>query len=62
MNFNPLPGIKSFYENARHILNISYKPKMEHFQRTMKIVLFGTLIVGILGYLISLIVTLIVGH
>ncbi|MGI0141373.1 MAG: protein translocase SEC61 complex subunit gamma [Candidatus Micrarchaeales archaeon] len=60
MNLNFIPKIKTFYENARHVANISYKPSVEHFTKTLKIVLIGTLIVGILGYIISFIVSLLI--
>lgn len=56
MKLNFLPDFKSFYANARHVINISYKPNMQHFSKTLKIVLVGTLIVGILGFVISFIV------
>ena len=60
MNLNFIPSLKSFYDNARHILNVSYKPGMQHFQKTLKIVLLGTLIVGVLGYIISTIINAII--
>lgn len=56
MKLNFMPDFKSFYANARHVINISYKPNVQHFSKTLKIVLVGTLIVGILGYIISFIV------
>lgn len=52
--------LKEFYESSKHVLSISYKPGMSDFKRTIKIVLYGTIIMGILGYIISLIVGLLV--
>jgi len=60
MKFDPIGSIKTFWENSRHILSISYKPGMQHFQKTLKIVAVGTLLVGLLGYIISLIISLII--
>jgi protein translocase SEC61 complex gamma subunit len=60
MAFDPLNSIKKFFADARHILSISNKPSNEEFKRTLKVVLFGTLVLGIFGYIISLIVGLIV--
>ena len=55
-----LGRLKHFYENSKHVISISYKPSMSDFKKTVKIVLYGTLAIGILGYIISLIVSLIV--
>jgi len=55
-----LSRLKHFYENSKHVMSISYKPSMSDFKKTVKIVLYGTLAIGILGYIISLIVSLIV--
>ncbi len=52
--------IKGFHQNAKHIMNVSYKPNMDAFMRTLKIVLLGTLIFGIAGFLISVLIGLIV--
>ncbi|MGC8776587.1 MAG: protein translocase SEC61 complex subunit gamma [Candidatus Micrarchaeia archaeon] len=52
--------LKQFYENSKHVLSISYKPNMNDFKRTTKIVLYGTLIIGALGYVISLIIGLLI--
>ncbi|MDE1846353.1 MAG: protein translocase SEC61 complex subunit gamma [Candidatus Micrarchaeota archaeon] len=54
-----MPDFKSFFANAKHVINISYKPTAAHFTKTMKIVLIGTLIVGILGFVVSSIVNLV---
>ncbi len=53
MNLNPVTGIKRFYEESKHILSVSYKPTHDEFMRTLKIVLLGTLILGIAGYIIA---------
>ena len=60
MNFNPVQIIKQFLEDSNRILSLSYKPSTEEFKRTLKIVLFLVLILGALGYIISIIVGLIV--
>lgn len=58
MKLSFLPDFKSFFANAKHVINISYKPSVEHFTKTLKIVLLGTLIVGILGFVVSSIINL----
>ena len=57
--FNPVAGMKQFYANARHILSVSYKPGMPEFERTLKIVLIGTILLGIFGYIVSIIIGLV---
>ncbi len=48
--------LNSFMSNARHILNVSYKPGPDEFNRTAKVIVLGILLIGVLGYVISLIV------
>lgn len=48
--------LKDFIADSRRVLEISYKPDMETFKRTVKIVLIGTLILGILGFIVSIII------
>ena len=61
MAFDPIKSTKKFLSDARHILSISNKPSNEEFMRTLKVVLLGTLALGVFGFAISLIVGLIVG-
>ncbi len=56
MNFNIIAMFKDFYTNSRHVLGISYKPTTEAFRKTLKIVLLGTIAIGILGFIIALII------
>ncbi len=60
MAFDPITSIRRFYSDARHILSVSNKPSNDEFKRTLKVVLFGTIALGIFGFVISLIVGLIV--
>ena len=48
--------LTTFLTNARHILNISYKPSNEEFNRSARVILLGILLIGALGFIISLIV------
>ncbi len=56
-----MPDIKQFYENSRHVLHISYKPAPHEFSRTAKIVIIGILIIGFIGFIISLIIGFVTG-
>ena len=54
-----IPGrLRSFISNARHIMYVSYKPTQERFNRTAKIIIIGILVVGMLGFVIAIIVSL----
>ena len=37
-------------------MSVSYKPDMETFNRTLKVVLVGVILLGILGFIIYLII------
>ena len=60
MNLNPIPPLKRFLSNSNRMLSISYKPSPDEFKRTLKVVLLGTIVLGVVGYLISIIISLII--
>ena len=60
MDLNFGKKIKEFISNSRHVMAVSYRPDAETFKRTLKVVLIGTLILGILGFTISEIISFIV--
>jgi protein translocase SEC61 complex gamma subunit len=53
MKLNPIPRIKSFINDSKRIFGVSYKPNMDAFKRTLKIILIGILILGVMSYVIS---------
>ncbi len=59
MEINPVKSIRQFLDDANRIMSLSYKPGNAEFMRTLKIVLFFVLVLGALGYLISIIVGII---
>jgi protein translocase SEC61 complex gamma subunit len=59
LQFNPVQKIMQFYDDSKRLLSVSYKPSNDEFKRTLKIVLFCTIILGVIGYIISIIVGLI---
>ncbi len=48
--------IKNFIADSKRVLSISYKPDRASFNRTFKIVLIATLVVGILGFIVVTII------
>jgi len=59
MNLNIVSILRNFISNSKHVLSVSYKPGTDAFVRTMKVVLLGTILLGIVGYAISVIVSFI---
>lgn len=53
-------NIKKFFTNARHVLSISYKPTRQEFTKAGKLIIFGILLIGIVGFVLSIIVSLII--
>lgn len=51
---------RNFIQNSRHILSISYRPSRAEFDKSAKIIIIGILIVGTLGFLIALAISLLV--
>lgn len=59
--FNIIKGLKEFYSNSKHVLAVSYKPNVSTFERTVKVVLIGTLVLGIMGFIIAFVLQVITG-
>ena len=49
---------RNFIVNSKHVLNISYRPTHEEFDRSAKVIVIGILIIGFLGFIIGLIISL----
>lgn len=56
MKLDPIGSVKGFYSDAKHVMSVSYKPDMETFKRTLKVVLVGIILLGVLGFIIYLII------
>jgi protein translocase SEC61 complex gamma subunit len=51
-----MPKLHTFFANSKHILNISYKPSNEEFNKSARIILLGILVIGALGFVISILI------
>jgi protein transport protein SEC61 subunit gamma-like protein len=51
-----IKNIKDFIENSKRVMNISYKPTMDEFKKSAKVVLFGILLIGVSGFIIGFII------
>lgn len=61
MNLNIVAMLKSFFSSSKRIINISYKPSRQEFDKTIKIIIIGILIIGLIGFVMSVIIGLIAG-
>ncbi len=55
-----MSNIKNFISNARHILYVSYKPNEQRFKRTANIIILGIVLIGVIGFIIAIIISLLV--
>lgn len=51
-----LGSLRDFINNSKRVMNISYKPGMDEFKKSAKVVLMGILIIGVSGFIIGLII------
>jgi len=58
MNF--ISPLKNFIQNSRRIINISYKPSQSEFKRSAKLIIIGILLIGVLGFIIAVLISLII--
>ncbi len=56
---NLVRSLKDFYADARHVMSVSYRPDRETFMRTVKIVVVGVIILGVMGFIIYELISLI---
>lgn len=54
-------GLRELIERIRRVLLVSSKPDKEEFGQSIKITGLGTLVIGLIGFIIFLIVMLIGG-
>jgi len=52
--------LKRFFSDSKHVLSMSYRPSNEEFNKSAKIIIIGILAVGMMGFIISVIVSLII--
>lgn len=57
---DPIGDFRKFIDNARHVMSISYKPTREEFERAAKLIIFGILLIGATGFVISILINLII--
>ena len=58
---NPLTKLRNFIMQCRRVLMVSSKPDKDEFNQAAKITAIGTVIIGIVGFIIFIIAMLIGG-
>ncbi len=56
MKLDIIRSLRNFVSDSRHVMSVSYKPDTDTFKRTLKVVLVGVILLGILGFVIYLII------
>ena len=51
---------KKFVTNAKHVMSISYKPTRAEFTRAAKLIIFGILLIGTVGFVLAIVISLII--
>jgi len=54
-------GLKEFWERQSYVLAVSRKPTNEEIQENFKVVMIGIIIVGVIGFAVSMIFRVIGG-
>jgi protein translocase SEC61 complex gamma subunit len=52
--------MKTLVENSKRVMNVSYRPTEQEFKKSAKVIILGILIIGVLGLIIAIIISLIV--
>lgn len=51
---------KKFIDNSKHVLSVSSKPTDAEFRKSAKLIIFGIVLMGALGFVIAIAVSLII--
>ncbi len=52
--------LSKFIDDSKRVMSISYKPSSEEFNKSAKIILIGILLIGAVGFIIAIIISLII--
>jgi protein translocase SEC61 complex gamma subunit len=52
--------LRTFIDNSKHVLAISYKPTRDEFDKSAKLIIIGILLIGTVGFIIAILVSLII--
>ena len=54
-------GVRSFLSSARRLLRLATKPGRNELWLSIKICLIGTVLIGLVGFIIKLVATILMG-
>ena len=49
-----------FMDNSKHVMGISYKPGRDEFSKAAKLIIFGILLIGVVGFVLAIVISLII--
>jgi protein translocase SEC61 complex gamma subunit len=55
-----LKSLSRFIENSKHVMSVSHKPGRHDCDKAAKIIILGIVLIGVLGLIIAIIVSLII--
>lgn len=61
VNFDIVSILKKFAYNSKRVINVSYKPTRPEFNKSIKIIIIGIAIIGMIGFVMSVVIALIAG-
>ncbi len=53
-------SFKKFIDNSRHVMSISYKPTNQEFNKAARLIIFGILLIGAIGFVIAILISLVI--
>ncbi len=56
---DPIKSFKKFIDNSKHVMSVSYRPTNQEFNKAAKIIILGIVLIGALGFIIAIAVSLI---
>ncbi|MGC8567678.1 MAG: SecE/sec61-gamma family protein translocase subunit [Candidatus Micrarchaeia archaeon] len=59
-NFSITAKFKRWFDDYKRVMSVSYKPSVEELEKSAKIIILAVLIVGTMGLLIAIIISLII--
>ncbi|MDE1871108.1 MAG: protein translocase SEC61 complex subunit gamma [Candidatus Micrarchaeota archaeon] len=60
MNLDIAGSFRKFIGNSKHVMSVSYKPNRDEFNKAAKLIIFGILLIGAMGFVLALAISIII--
>lgn len=57
---NVVQSVRKFISDSKHVLSISYKPTEQEFNKSIRVILLGIAIIGVMGFILAIIISLVI--